>query len=158
MQRVVVIFMPISREDFVSWALSIGASQRTVDLILRYEPTKENYPDYDDWLNAVCGPMKNLDYIRSTTLGDIPDVYPLKAGFMFVGSCGNGDPIAIDLTDDVDSVWYLDLPNMYRGKLRSVAIRVADDLEVLMKKYEALWEGESLEGFPLDYHRAKKGL
>ena len=98
--------MPMSRDEFVAWANECGVSKKTVDVILRYHASEENYPDEYERTMMMIGPVKDFDTIYNQTLFNLTKVSPLEAGFLIVGSCGNGDPVAVDIRNDVDSVWY----------------------------------------------------
>ena len=65
-------------------------------------------------------------------------------GFVLIGGCPNGDPIAIDVADEPGTVWYICHETMHGRPVREVSVRVADGVA-------GLFESEC----PFDYFEAR---
>lgn len=135
---------------FRRWALRQGLSESCVEqLIVVAASPEEMKAAYDAIMPPP--PIYPLRSIRAEHESDPMDVAPAKYGFLIVGTCPNGDPIAVDLRDDVGSVWYLAHELMHEAPpLRSIAIRVADDV------YDFVDGLAHRDGFPIDYFQAKQ--
>lgn len=137
-----------SHEDFALWASQKGLDAETIRMVVACAATPEEVKEaFDAWEPGP--PIDTLDGIRALYDGDELGVAPEKSGFMFVGSCPNGDPIALDIGTDLGSVWFLDHETMHSESLRSIAIRVADNLQQLMTRLV------NEDDFPFDYYSAK---
>lgn len=137
-----------NQEDFALWATQKGLDTETIRMVVACAATPEEVKEAFD----ACEPgppIDTLDSIRALHDGDELGVAPEKCGFMIVGSCPNGDPIALDIGEDLGSVWYMDHETMHSEPLRSISIRVADNLQQLMTRLV------NEDDFPFDYYLAK---
>jgi hypothetical protein len=93
-------------------------------------------------------PVYALDDIVEMTDKDPYGISARANGFIVIGGCPNGDPIAIDVAYEPGSVWYICHETMSAGPVREASIRVAKDLTEMF---------ESMAGgtFPYDYFEAK---
>jgi hypothetical protein len=108
--------------DFLDWATAKGMDADAVAVILKCAamPLKSKTVRTD----CIYPPEDICDLYDTNGFG----VSPQDAGFIFVGYCANGDPIAMDVAADPGSVWYVDHEVMHSKPLREVAVRVADNL------------------------------
>jgi hypothetical protein len=137
----------MTRRKFATWASSRGVPDGTTELLLRYAASaKEMREAFEAVLPAP--PVYTLDDIVQMTDQDPYGIRPRANGFVLVGGCPNGDPIAIDVADEPGSVWYICHETMSDRPVRQVSIRVARDLTELM-------DGLAGDEFPYDYFEAK---
>lgn len=109
-------------DEFATWAATVGIPSRAVTMI-------EHVAKIPLEAKTV-----RTDFLFSPE--DIQDLFerngynvnPQQAGFIVIGSCPNGDPIAIDVAEDFGSIWYLDHEHMHGNSLRACAIQIAEDL------------------------------
>jgi hypothetical protein len=133
--------------EFAAWASQRGVPDQTTKAILRYAATPED-------MREACHAMEPAPPVYA--LGDIvemtdADPFGISArghGFILVGGCPNGDPIAIDVADQLGTVWYICHETMHGRPLREVSVRVAGDLT-------ELFEGMATGDFPFDYFEAR---
>lgn len=139
----------MTSQDFADWATQQGLDAGTIEQLIAYAATPEQVKAAYDAI--VPGPpidtLKGIQYLHD---GDEMEISPAKSGFMIVGGCPNGDPIALDIADDVGSVWYLSHETLYDAPLRSIAARVADNLHQLI---HGICNDDD---FPIDYYDAKQ--
>jgi hypothetical protein len=93
-------------------------------------------------------PIYPLADIVEMTDKDPYGISPSANGFLIVGGCPNGDPIAIDVANEPGSVCVISHETMSDRSIRDTAIRVAKDPTAMM---EGLAKGK----FPADYCDAK---
>ena len=88
-----------------------------------------------------------LDYggIAEITDDVIIESCPFDAGFVVFGDCPNGDPIAIDVQNNVGTIPYLSHEEPDGCDFPS--FRVAESLENFLQQY-------ANEQMPIDYHEA----
>ena len=129
--------------DFLVWAMAKGIDAETVSVILECAAT----PLDSKTVRTDClyPPDDIYDLYETNGFG----VSPQDAGFIFVGYCANGDPIAMDVAEDPGSIWYIGLEVMHSTPLRQVAIRVADSLR---RAYTSILADRD---FPVDYWSAR---
>ncbi len=136
-------------KEFGTWAAKHGVSLDTIELLTICAATPERMRAADEAIEPPP-PIYTLQNIAEMTESDDYGFRPIEHGLMLIGGCPNGDPIAIDIADDMGSVWYLDHTSMHNSPPRSVAVRVANDVASLINgmAYE--------DGFPIDHFDAKK--
>jgi hypothetical protein len=134
-------------EDFAIWAMKSGINEDVIEQVTLYAASPE---DMKEAYDAMEPPpfIHTLDDIVAMTSSDALGTLPLTQGFIIVGSCFNGDPIAVDVANDQGSVWYINHETMHGSTLRASAIRVATDLSGLINGI--LEDGN----FPLDHFSA----
>lgn len=130
----------MTEKEFTSWATNLGVSKDLINQLVKFAQPPDNVLDEPE-------PVSSLQGIREFT-ENIPGVTPLEHGFLFIGSCLNGDPVALDVADNIGSIWYVCHETMYGTPLREAAIRVADDVAGLLDGLS------NEEGFPWDYYDA----
>jgi len=130
--------------DFLVWAMEKGIDADAVSVILECSAT----PLDSKTVRTDClYPPDDIYYLYETNgFG----VSPQDAGFIFVGYCANGDPIAVDVEEDKGSIWYIGYEVMHSKPLRQIAIRVADNLR---SAYASIVADRD---FPVDYYFAKQ--
>lgn len=136
-------------QEFDSWAAEHGASSEIIELLTLCAATPEEMEDAYEAIEPPP-PIYALEDIKEMSESSDYGFCPLEHRFLVIGGCPNGDPIAVDIGDDMGSAWYIDHESMYNSPPRSIAVRVADDVEQLLNgiAYE--------DGFPIDYFAAKK--
>lgn len=119
----------------------------TTEALLRYAATPEEMQEAFDAMDPAP-PVYTLAHIVEMTDTDPYGISARENGFVLVGGCPNGDPIAIDVADEAGAVWYICHETMHGQPVREVSVRVAAGLAEL---FEAMAEGN----FPFDYFEAK---
>lgn len=77
----------------------------------------------------------------------------LTAGFLVIGSCGNGDMVAIDVRGTPGSVWFMSHEELWgddSADPRRFSVQVAKDLADLVVR---AWD---IDSFPLDCDHARE--
>ena len=139
--------MSSSNEDFVSWGTKAGMPEAVLrDLTEFAATTDEMRAAIDEMLPGP--PIYPINDIQGMHEGDFMGIAPSKAGFLVIGTCPNGDPIAVDIGEEPGTVWYLSHEQMHGRDLRSVAVKVANSIPSFI---HGLTEDES---FPFDYWEA----
>ncbi|QEL15955.1 hypothetical protein [Limnoglobus roseus] len=138
----------MTEEQFLTWVNDRGLPRDRGMELLRLAATPEEMKAASEaW--EPPPPIYNLGSIVTLTEDDPLGVSPKAHGFLIVGSCPNGDLIAVDGSTDVGSVWFVCHETMREKPLREVALRVADNLADLMHKW-ATGKG------PMDYFDAER--
>lgn len=137
----------MTEEDFELWGKARRLPEEVIEQILSYAASPE---DMQEAYDAMEPPpfIHTLDDIVAMTSSDGLGSLPLTQGFIIVGGCFNGDPIAVDVASDPGSVWYISHETLHGSTLRANAIRVTDDLNGLINGI--LEDGD----FPLDHFSA----
>ena len=138
-----------NQNDFAKWATGNGLDDRAIEQLLDYAATPEQMKAAYEAMEPAP-PIYTLNGIRKLHDGNEMGISPAHDGFMIVGGCPNGDPIALDIADDVGSVWYLGHETMHKTPLREIAVRVADDLDQLI---DGICNDDD---FPIDFYQAKQ--
>jgi hypothetical protein len=134
-----------TNEQFTAWASQQGIPAGVVETLVGSAPNKQ---DLDP---EVPYHFSHLEDIMSMNGKDGIPVPAISNGFLMIGCCCNGDPVAVDFQKDVGSVYYLSHEGMFRNKnLRHVAVQVAKDIHELLRRL-----GDDPD-FPLDYWDAAK--
>ena len=135
--------------DFTQWATAKGLDSKTIQLVIACAASPEAMKEAFDkmWPSPPIFPLGDIQKLQEE---DSLGVSPEKSGFLIVGFCPSGDPIAIDIGAEMGSVWYMDHETMAADNLRSEAIRVADNLSHFMKRFV------HEDDFPFDYYDAKE--
>lgn len=141
--------MDDSDQDFISWGSKAGIPQFILESLIEFAATPEQMQKTVDEIRPPP-PIYPIDEIRAMNEGDPMGISPEKAGFLIIGTCGNGDPIAVDIGEQPGSVWYLSHEQMHENDLRSVAVKVATDIPSFDQAFA------KDESFPLDYWEASK--
>ncbi len=130
--------------EFLAWAMEKGIDADAVLVILESSAT----PLDSKTVRTDClySPDDIYDLCETNRFG----VSPQNAGFIFVGCCANGDPIAVDVDADKGSIWYIGHEVMHSTSMRQIAIRVADNLR---SAYTSIVTDRD---FPVDYYSAKQ--
>src|SRR5262249_29099345 len=137
----------MTRRAFATWASRRGVPDSTTEQLLRYAASPEEMKEACDAMEPAP-PVYTLDDIVEMTDKDPYGINPRGNGFIVVGGCPNGDPIAVDVADEPGSVWYICHETMSAGPVRRASIRVAKDLTEML---DGMAGGE----FPYDYFEAK---
>lgn len=135
-------------QEFTGWASARGLPRRIVEQLIRLAASPEEMKAATDAMEPAP-PVYTLADIVGMTDEDPYRISPSANGFVIIGGCPNGDPIAIDVADEAGSVWYLSHEAMSDGPVRDAAVRVATDPAAMMKGFASAG-GE----FPFDYHDA----
>ena len=138
--------MQMTDSDFLAWATAKGIDADSVAVILECAVTPLDLKTVRT--DCLYPPDDICDLYETNGFG----VAPQHAGFIFVGYCANGDPIAMDVAADPGSIWYIGHEVMHSTPLRQVAIRVADSLR---SAYASIVTNRD---FPVDYYTAKQRL
>jgi hypothetical protein len=133
--------------EFTAWAAERGVPHITAVAILRCAATPEEMQEAGDAM-APAPPVYTLSDIVGMTDDDPYGISARANGFVVIGGCPNGDPIAVDVADDPGTVWYICHEVMHSKPLREVSVRVAENLTEML-------EGMAKDNFPFDYFEAK---
>jgi hypothetical protein len=133
--------------EFTTWASEHGVPGDTTEAILRYAASPQEMQEACDAMESAP-PVYTLADIAEMTDADPYGISARDNGFILVGGCPNGDPIAIDVAAEPGTVWYICHEMMHDTPLREVSVRVAEDLT-------ELFEGMEVGTFPYDYFDAK---
>jgi hypothetical protein len=137
----------VSPQKFARWASGRRLPQKIIDQLTRLAASPEEMQTAIDNMEPAP-PIYTLVDIVDMTDNDPYGISPSANGFVIVGGCPNGDPIAIDIASDPGSVWYISHETMSGSPLRDVAIWVAENPLALMK-------GMGSSEFPFDYYDAR---
>lgn len=135
-------------KKFRSWASKAQIPEAFVETIIHYAPTNAEFERAAEEMRPQLYPLQGILAVQSR---DEIDIDALADGFLVIGSCPNGDPILIDLRSKSGSIWYLSHEEMFHVPLRSVCIRVANDLKRFVT-------GCRKDMFPIDYWEAKRSM
>lgn len=141
--------MEKTQKDFLDWGLKIGIDKNIINSIIEFTATPEEIKEIIEKM-LLPPPIYPLEDIQSMQEEDEMGISPMESGFLILGTCANGDPIAVDVKKDLGTVWYISHGEMYEGDLKSVSIQVAEDIPTFIQK---LNENES---FPMDYWEASE--
>jgi hypothetical protein len=134
-------------QEFTFWATERGLSERNTKEILLYAATPEEMQEACDKMDPAPPIYTLADIVEMTDTN--PFGFSARdSGFVVVGACPNGDPIAIDVAYEPGSVWYICHETMHGKPVREVAVRVAADLS-------GMFEGMEEGNLPFDYFDAK---
>ena len=133
-------------KDFRAWASRRRLPDGTVEQLIRLAASPEEMKAAFD-ATEPAPPIYAFADIVGMTDEDPYGISPSAHGFVIIGGCPNGDPIAVDVANEPGSVWYIDHETMSERPIRDVAIRVAADPTALM-------DGLAQCTFPFDYYDA----
>ena len=133
--------------EFLEWAATSGVPGTTAQQLVEAAASPEEMKEASDAM-MPAPPIYTLDDIIEMSDTDCFGFQAKDHGFILIGGCPNGDPIAMDVRDQVGSIWYIGHETMYCTPLREIAAKVAEDLESFVV---GLIEEE---GFPYDYYDA----
>ena len=123
--------MATTSAEFVEWAAGIGIKRATAEALALRAPRNVQAMIEAQFVNGARYYFYTLDDIRHEHK---TNKFKSRAnGLLLFAFCGNGDPIAIDLRGE-ESIWYISHDDMHKRPLRSVAIRVADDLQDMLRR------------------------
>ncbi len=138
----------MTTNEFAAWAAERGLRPDAIDQLARVAASPEEMQAAFDSVE-LPPPIYSLRDIQGMTDDFGYGISPTEHGFIFVGACPNGDPIALDVEDEPGSVWYVCMVEMQDTPLREIAIRVADNVESLLRQMT------EEDGFPIDYYSAE---
>ena len=133
--------------EFTVWASERGVPIATTEAILRHAASPEEMQEAYDAMEPAP-PVYTLAEIVEMADKDPYGISARANGFIVVGECPNGDPIAISLAYELGTVWYICHETMHSEPLREVAVLVAKDLTEML-------EGIADVNFPFDYFEAR---
>jgi hypothetical protein len=125
----------------VAFLRSKGLTEEAIDFLGKYVLKKSAYVSAiefhaeDGWLGA------NADDFVPIALRD---------GLLIIGSCPNGDPLAVDVREQLGAVGYIDHETMWQS------INVREVFFVLARSPGQLVLGLDDDRMPLDYYEAKE--
>jgi hypothetical protein len=137
----------MTSRKFATWASSCGLPDTTTKHLVQFAASRAEMKEACEDMDAPP-PVYWLADIVDMAEKDAYGISARANGFLLIGGCENGDPIAIDITDEPGSVWYICHETMHDGPVRKAAIRVATDVREMM-------EGLEQGSFPCDYFDAK---
>lgn len=133
--------------EFTAWAAERGVPNDTTQEILRCAASPEEMRRAFDAMEPAP-PVYSLADVVGMTDEDPYGISARASGFVLVGGCLNGDPIAVDVANEPGTVWYICHEVMHSKPLREVSVRVAENLTEML-------EGMAEGNFPFDYFEAK---
>ena len=128
----------MNESEFLVWATSRSLQQAEVESL----KLSASHAEEDTLTGRVV-----LDYasIAEYTDDEIIDACPFDSGFVVFGDCPNGDPVAIDVKQNVGTVHYLSHEESDGCSFPS--IRVANSMEQFLTDL-------GNDKVPTDYHEA----
>lgn len=117
----------MSEKQFIAWATAKGLPNPHAEELVRFAATPEEMNEAAEAME-LGPPIYTPGSIVSMADEDPFGLNLAAHGLLIVGGCGNGDPIALDISNAIGSVWYLDHETMHGRPLRDAAVRVADNL------------------------------
>ncbi|MCK5942911.1 MAG: SMI1/KNR4 family protein [Planctomycetes bacterium] len=127
--------------SFLDWVASIGAGPKSVACFAA------------GWVGA--GGMVGTGFpMAASEIAVLAEAEPrwLASGFLIIGSCGNGDPVALDLRDAPGAVCFLSHDVLWpdeHADPRAWSVQVAADLAEFVG---CAWD---LDAFPVDFCDAR---
>lgn len=137
----------MTAREFATWASSRGVPDSTTEMLLQFAASPEEMKEACDAMEPAP-PVYRLGDIVEMTDRDPYGISARVNGFVVIGGCPNGDPIAIDVTCEPGSVWYICHETMSARPVRETSIRVAKDLREML-------EGMAGGTLPYSYFEAK---
>jgi hypothetical protein len=133
-----------SSSDFLLWGSKAGIATFVLQDLIEFAATPQQFRYA---INEMLPPppIYPVDEIRAMHDKDPMGISPKKADFLVIGTCPNGDPIAVDISQEPGSVWYLSHEQIFDKAPRSVAVKVAANIPSF---HQALSAEKS---FPRDY-------
>lgn len=129
--------------EFLGWIASRGISGAA----LRYLGHA--------WIKGDGGHLGTMCLSSESEIMREDDEEPrwLRAGFLVIGSCGNGDMVAVELLQCPGSVWFMSHGELWgddSADPRQFSVQVATDLADFVVR---AWD---IEAFPLDCYDAQE--
>ncbi|WP_308952716.1 hypothetical protein [Thalassobacterium maritimum] len=113
---------------------SLGFSEKNTNRILSLLPNhSELEPTQTYWIDSIERIIENNPEKNFLGL----DEEPREKGIIFIGSCPNGDPVAVDLNDDNLPVYYLSHEEMFDSPIENIMEEVSktiEEFELLVQK------------------------
>ena len=136
----------MTAEQFTAWASRRGLPHGIIAQLIRLAASPGAMKAAIDAADPAP-PIYTLADIVDMTDNDPYGVSPSASGFVVIGGCPNGDPIAVDVADQPGSVWYISHELMSDRPVREAAVRVAKDPAAMV-------EGLAGGTCPFDYDDA----
>ena len=92
--------MPFDKTEFANWALSLGIDGKTLSLLVTLP---NRFPDRE----LIQRFIPSLTEIRELNDEEPLGTAAIQDGFITIGSCPDGDPIAIDLKTNPGAVHFI---------------------------------------------------
>ena len=132
----------------MKWIGSLPINQEVVERLLPHLPDDAVLdPEFPNWIESGSRIISMNDPKHGFGLPK----EPLDEGFLIIGSCPNGDPVAVSLGDPQLPVFYISHEQMHSNRLSKVIRKVSASID---EYDEALSDEDS--GIPLDYWDAPK--
>jgi hypothetical protein len=131
------------RQEFRKWAGARGLSSDDVELLL--QQLLDDYalnPAYPSWIGSPTRVMSANDPTRGFGL----EKEPFDLGFLLIGSCPNGDPVAVNIREPELPVYYISHEGIYSEPLPEIMAKVSGSLA----EYRAALASDTSRP-PLDY-------
>lgn len=140
--------MPDEKTEFRRWIASLPVEKDVAEKLLTHLPDDAVVdPELPSWISSASGVISMNE--PKDCLG-LPQ-NPIDEGFLVIGSCPNGDPVAVSFRDPQLPVFYISHEEMHSKPLSAVIRKVSDSID---DYDEALSDANS--GIPLDYWDASK--
>ena len=128
--------------DFLTWLIERKAPQGIVDLLAPGVPLRRKGRVQDRW-----------EFFSAMDIQKEVEEFPryLKSGLLALGTCLNGDPIALDLRKQVGAVGYISHEEVWgddEARIRKHFVLVASSLAEFAR-------GVCDRSLPIDYYEAK---
>jgi hypothetical protein len=134
---------PDERTAFLKWTASLPIKQDAAEKLLPHLPDDTDLdPELPNWIESVPRIISMNDPKHGFGLPK----EPIDEGFLIIGSCPNGDPVAVDFRDPQLPVFYISHEQMHGNPLAKVIRKVSNSID----EYDEALSDEN-SGIPLDY-------
>jgi hypothetical protein len=134
---------PDEKARFLNWVAALPIKAEVVERLLAYLPDNEALnPELPNWIGSAT---RIIGMNTPKNCFGLPKD-PIDEGFLVIGSCPNGDPVAVNFRDPQLPVFYISHEQMHSQPLSEVIRKVSDSID---EYHKALSDEES--SIPLDY-------
>jgi len=130
----------MNESKFEQWAASRNVRESDVEFL----KLSASFSEEDSLVGSTV-----LDYagIVEYTDEEIVEACPFDGGFVVFGSCPNGDPVALDVQNEIGSVHYISHEESDGCSFPS--LKVANSVKQFLEQLR-------LDKMPTDFHEAKR--
>jgi hypothetical protein len=129
--------------DFLAWIDSLRINKSVAEELLPHMPRDADLdPEMGNWIES--GPR--IIFMNDPKRGFGLPKEPLDEGYLIIGSCPNGDLVAVEVNSPKLPVFYINHEQMHGLPLHQVIRKISDSIN---EYDEALSTEDS--GIPMDY-------
>jgi hypothetical protein len=138
-----LIMQPDERTRFLKWIAPLSLKAEVLEKLLAHLPDHRRlHLELPYWIESAT---------RIISMNDPKNCFglpkdPIEEGFLVIGSCPNGDLVAVSFRDERLPVFYISHEQMHSEPLSNVIRKVSDSID----DYDEALSNEK-SGIPLDY-------